>query len=99
MIDYYIISCVGASVLIVMGIVGVVLSRNVVRMLLATELIYNGALVMLLALASRKPVESSALGLIVVILGSAEAAVLVAIIAAYYRCRRSLELPEERGGV
>jgi NADH:ubiquinone oxidoreductase subunit K len=71
--------------LITIGAYGFTATRNLIRMLLSLEIVFNGVFLVILALITSAPSYATALGIILISVVSAEVAVVVAIIAAYYR--------------
>lgn len=89
--------------LLSIGIYGLLTRRNIVRMLLSAEVIFNGALLSLLALASLDanygPI-GGALAVISISLSAAEVGVIVSIAIMMFRMKGTLdtyELREFRG--
>ncbi|MDK2464084.1 MAG: NADH-quinone oxidoreductase subunit NuoK [Candidatus Korarchaeota archaeon] len=85
------------------GLYGLLTRRNLIRMLISVELIFNGALLALLSLVSvsslYKP-TGVVLALLAISLASAEVGVVVSIAIFMFRVKRSLdvfELTESRG--
>ncbi len=72
-------------ILISMGVYGFTATRNLVRMLLSLEITFNGVFLVLMTLITAVPLYATLLGVILIGVVSAEVAVVVAIIAAYYR--------------
>ncbi|MCE4605844.1 MAG: NADH-quinone oxidoreductase subunit K [Desulfurococcales archaeon] len=71
--------------LISIGVYGFAATRNLIRMLLSLEIVFNGVFLVILEVITSAPVYATILGVILVSVVSAEVAVVVAIIAAYYR--------------
>ncbi len=71
--------------LITIGVYGFAATRNLIRMLLSLEIVFNGVFLFILALITSAPSYATALGIILISVVSAEVAVVIAIIAAYYR--------------
>ncbi len=85
------------------GLYGMLTRRNLIRMLISVELIFNGALLALLSLtsisAAYKP-TGVVLALLAISLASAEVGVVVSIAILMFRVKRSLdvfEIAESRG--
>ncbi|HDI86696.1 MAG TPA: NADH-quinone oxidoreductase subunit NuoK [Candidatus Korarchaeota archaeon] len=85
------------------GLYGLITRRNLIRMLISVELMFNGALLTLLSLASTsaayKP-TGVVLALLAISLAAAEVGVVVSIAILMFRVKRSLdvfELTESRG--
>lgn len=97
---YYLIL---SALLLSVGIYGILTRRNVIRMLLSTEIIFNAALLSLLSLASLDPSYGpigGALAVISISLAAAEVGVVVSIAILMFRMRGTLdtyELREFRG--
>ncbi len=96
---YLLVSFVLAGI----GLYGLLTRRNLIRMLISVELIFNGALLALLSLVSisalYKP-TGVVLALLAISLASAEVGVVVSIAILMFRVKRSLdvfELTESRG--
>ncbi len=85
------------------GLYGLLTRRNIIRMLISIEVIFNAALLLLLVMASMsaayKP-TGVVLGLLAISLASAEVGVVVSIAILMFRLKRSLdvyEIMESRG--
>ncbi len=93
---YYLIL---SAVLLSIGIYGIVSKRNVIRMLLSAEVIFNAALLSLLSLASLDsgygPV-GGALAVIAISLSAAEVGVIVSLAILMFRMRGTLDTYELR---
>ncbi len=90
-----------SSIMFCVGLYGVLTRRNVIRMLLATELMFNAALLALLALTSASRVgaaEGGVLALLAVSLGAAEIGVVVSLAVLMFRLRGSLDVYGLREG-
>lgn len=81
-----------ASVLLFVGVAGIVSSRSVIRILLSSELLYNAALLVLLALSTSTPVSTTVLSIMVITLATSEVAVLIAIAVLFYRLHRVMDV-------
>ncbi len=96
MIDIYLYLMVSA-VLFALGTYGLMTRRNIIRMLLSAEVIFNAALLAFLALSS---VSSSlaapggALVIIAISLSAAEVGVIVSIAILMFRKKESLDVYE-----
>ena len=88
----YILVGLSASLLVALGLAGIVSSRNSIRMLLSSELLYNAGLLLLLLFSAIKSVQATLLALMVIVLATTEVAVLVAIIMLFYRKNKTLDV-------
>ncbi len=91
-----------AAILFAIGLYGIVTKRTMLRMLLATEINFNAAILALVALASESP--SPATGEVVALLATgiaaADVGILIAIAILMYRMKKQTdvyELKESRG--
>ncbi|RDD53931.1 MAG: NADH-quinone oxidoreductase subunit NuoK [Candidatus Korarchaeota archaeon NZ13-K] len=94
--QYYLIL---SGLLLSIGVYGVLTRRNMIRMLLSAEIIFNAALLSLLSLASLDsgygPV-GGALALISISLSAAEVGVIVSIAIMMFRMKGTLDTYELR---
>ncbi|MEB3816479.1 MAG: NADH-quinone oxidoreductase subunit K [Desulfurococcales archaeon] len=89
-----------AVALAAIGAYGVSVTRNLLRILLSIEVIFNSILLMVVAMLSAYPALGSAFSIVLISIVSAEVIVVVAVLVAYYRLSRSFETTElEEGGV
>ncbi len=88
----YLLVGLGASLLMALGLAGIVSSRNSIRMLLSSELLYNASLILLLLFSIMYPVQASLLALMVIVLATTEVAVLIAVIMLFYRKSKTLDV-------
>ncbi len=88
----YLLVGLGASLLMALGLAGIVSSRNSIRMLLSSELLYNAGLILLLLFSIMYPVQASLLALMVIVLATTEVAVLIAVIMLFYRKSKTLDV-------
>ncbi|UNQ73111.1 NADH-quinone oxidoreductase subunit NuoK [Infirmifilum sp. NZ] len=89
------------AVLMGLGALGAITSRSAVKALISLEVMFNGALLALLMLASRVPDEASSLALLAISLSGVEVGVLISIFVLLFRRTRSVdvyEVPGLRGG-
>ncbi len=90
-------------VLAAIGLYGLVAKRNLIRMLISVELVFNGALLALLSFSSTSAASKPTgvvLALLAISLAAAEVGVVVSIAILMFRVKRSLdvfELTESRG--
>ena len=84
-----------AAVLFMVGLVGVIVRRNILVVLMCVELMLNSANMTLIAFA-RAHGQSSAQGIafLVMAMAAAEAAVGLAIVVAVFRVRRTVNVDE-----
>ena len=86
-----------ASVLIGLGVTGILVRRNAVLLLVGVELVLSGALVLLVASGLRPGAvwaASSVLPLFVITIAAAEVVVALAVVLAAYRTRGTIDLDE-----
>jgi NAD(P)H-quinone oxidoreductase subunit 4L len=82
------------------GAYGVASTRNLLRILLSIEVMFNSVLLMVVAALSAIPELSSAFSILLVSVVSAEVIVVVAVLVSYYRASRTFDsTPLEEGGV
>ncbi len=82
------------------GAYGVSATRNLLRVLLSVEVIFNSILLMVVAALSAIPELSSAFSILLVSVVSAEVIVVVAVLVSYYRVSRTFDSTSlEEGGV
>jgi len=90
---------------ITLGVIGLLIHRNPIRMLLSLEVSFNGVLLLLLysGWVVGKPVFSSSLALFAIAISSSELALMVSIIMALFRegymktlDQNELEVEEEK---
>ncbi|MEB3851730.1 MAG: NADH-quinone oxidoreductase subunit K [Desulfurococcales archaeon] len=82
------------------GAYGVASTRNLLRILLSIEVIFNSVLLLFVAALSALPALSAAFSIFLVSVVSAEVIVVVAVLVAYYRVARSFDSTSlEEGGV
>jgi len=77
--------------LVSIGVYGAVATRNLVRILLSLEVVFNGILLFILSLVAARPAPATALGVLLVAVVSGEVAVVIALVAAYYRKTGTLD--------
>ena len=84
-----------AAVLFGLGLLGVVVRRNLLIILMSIELMLNAVNLTLIGFArARSDIEGQGLALFVIALAAAEAAVGLAIVVALFRTRRSVNVDE-----
>jgi len=82
---------VAAAVLASVGAYGIASSRNLVRQMLALEVIFNAILVVLVVSLSSAPDVAVMLSILVITVVSGELIVVVAVMASLYRSTRSFD--------
>jgi len=88
-LDYYIIL---SAFLFVVGVVGVILSRNLIVMFMAVEIMLNAANLAMMAFSRHlKLMDGHVFVFLVMTVAAAEAAVGLAIIIAIFRGRESVD--------
>ncbi|WP_460124543.1 NADH-quinone oxidoreductase subunit NuoK [Stetteria hydrogenophila] len=86
--------------LIAIGLYGVASTRNLLRMLLSLEVVFNGILLGIVAFTSFNPVVDTLVAVLLVSVVTVEVVVAVAILIGFYRHARTLESEGlEEGGV
>ncbi len=88
-----------SAILFAIGIYGLLTRRNMIRMLLSAEIIFNAALLAFLSLASLDAGYGAVGGAIVIIaisLSAAEVGVIISIAIMMFRMRRALDVYELR---
>ena len=89
LLDYYIIL---SAFLFVVGVVGVIISRNLIVMFMAIEIMLNAANLALMAFSRHlKLMDGHVFVFLVMTVAAAEAAVGLAIIIAVFRGRESVD--------
>lgn len=84
-----------AALLFSLGLMGVVLRRNVIIVLMSVELMLNAVNLTLVAFArQRGEMAGQGLTFLIVALAAAEAAVGLAIVVAIFRSRRTVQVDE-----
>lgn len=84
-----------AALLFCLGLVGVIVRRNLLVVMMSVELMLNGANLALVGFArARGDLEGQGLALLVIALAAAEAAVGLAIVVAVFRSRRTVYADE-----
>lgn len=84
-----------AAVLFVLGLVCMLTRRNAVALLMGVELVLNSANLNFVAFSrftGARLIEGQVVGIFVIILAAAEAAVAMAIVLNLYRLHRSIEV-------
>ncbi len=84
-----------SSILFAIGVYGLLTRRNIIRMLLSAEVIFNAALLAFLSLASLNAAYGAMGGAIVIIaisLSAAEVGVIVSIAIMMFRMRKALDV-------
>ncbi len=81
-------------VLMTVGIYGILVSRNLIRLLICIETLFNAILLGIVAVGSStgNTLSFGLLGLMAIVLTAVEVAVLTAVLILLYRRRRSLRL-------
>ncbi|MEB3787551.1 MAG: NADH-quinone oxidoreductase subunit K [Desulfurococcales archaeon] len=85
------IAVIAAAVLAGLAAYGMSSSRNLLRQLLAIEVLFNAFLLFIVVLASFNPAILTAYTILLISIVSGEVIVLVAVIAAFYRVAKSLD--------
>jgi NAD(P)H-quinone oxidoreductase subunit 4L len=89
-----------ASIIAAIGAYGITASRNLLRILLSIEVLFNAVLLMVVAVLASNPVLGAAFSIILISVVSAEVVVVVAVIIAFYRTSKSFDSSSlEEGGV
>jgi len=89
-----------ASVIAAIGAYGVTASRNLLRILLSIEVLFNAILLMIVAVLASNPVLGAAFTVILISVVSAEVVVVVAVIVAFYRASKTFDSSSlDEGGV
>ncbi len=70
---------------------GMTYSKSFIRQLLSIEVLFNAVLLAIIVLSALKPVDLTALAIILISVVAGEVIVIVAIIAAFYRVARTLD--------
>ena len=84
-----------STLLFAIGVVGVIVRRNVVVMLLSIELLFNAAIVALAAFDQMHDgIDGQTLALAVIVIAVAEAAIALAVLAVWLRNRDSLDVDD-----
>lgn len=79
-----------------LGFLTIISSRNLLKMLIGVEVLFNAALLYLLLLGTVSPILASVYGFLLVVLATAEVIVAVSVGVLYYRTTRTVE-PIGRG--
>lgn len=91
---------VASAILISIGAYGLTASQNLIRQLLSVEVMFNGLIMLVVALLSGSPVMDTYFSIIVISVVSVEVIVVVSIIVAFLRSYRSLSSRDlEEAGV
>ncbi len=93
-IFYYLVV---SAILFALGIYGLLSRRNIIRMLLSAEIIFNSALLAFLSLASLDATyvaEGGSVVILAISLSAAEVGVIVSIALMMFRMRRALDVYE-----
>jgi len=94
------IAIIAAAVLAGLAAYGMASSRNLIRQLLAIEVLFNAFLLFIIVFASFNPAIMTSFTILLISIVSGEVIVLVAVIAAFYRVARSLDSTDlEEDGV
>ncbi len=86
-----------ASILVGLGVTGILVRRNAILLLIGVELILSGALILLVAAGQYALYpwpSSSVLPLFVITIAAAEVVVALAVVVAVYRERGRIDLDE-----
>jgi len=94
------IAVIVAAVLAGLAAYGMSSSRNLLRQLLAIEVLFNAFILFIVVLASFSPTILTAFSILLISIVSGEVIVLVAVVAAFYRVAKSLDSTDlEEDGV
>jgi NADH-quinone oxidoreductase subunit K len=75
-----------SSILLAIGIIGLTINRNIIKMLLSLEIMFNSSLLFLLSLSTiSNPVGGSLIAILAITLAGAEVGVLVSILIMMFR--------------
>jgi len=87
-----------SAVIFGIGIYGFITRRNMLKMLMSAEVMFNGALLALLALsrASMVPAKGGILALIAISLAASEIGVMVSLAILIFRIKRTIDVYELR---
>ena len=85
------IALVSAAVLAGIGVYGITASRNLIRQMIALEVLFNAVLVVVVIALSSIPELATLLSIVLITVVSGEIIVVVAIIASLYRSTRSFD--------
>ncbi len=89
-----------AAAITAIGAYGVTASRNLLRLLLSIEVIFNGILLMVVAALASNPSLGAAFSIVLISVVSAEVIVVVAVLIAFYRLSKTFDSKSlEEGGV
>ena len=82
------------------GAYGVASTRNLLRMLLSIEVLFNAILLIVVAILASHPILGAAFTIILISVVSAEVIVVIAVIIAFYRVSKTFDSSRlEEGGV
>ncbi len=86
-----------AATLFAVGAYGAITHRNIIRVLISLELMFNSVLILLVVLAAtRAPLDGYVLALIVIALTSSEIGVIVSIIVLLFRRLGSTDVTQAK---
>jgi NADH-quinone oxidoreductase subunit K len=75
-----------SSILLAIGIIGLTINRNIIKMLLSLEIMFNSSLLFLLSLSTiSNPIGGSLIAILAITLAGAEVGVLVSILIMMFR--------------
>ena len=87
-----------SAIVFSIGVYGLMTRRNVLRMLLSAEVIFNAALLALLTIASQTPAPSHVLGgdlaLLAIAIAAAEVGVIVSVAILFFQLKGTLDVYE-----
>jgi NADH:ubiquinone oxidoreductase subunit K len=85
--------------LVAIGVYGLTSSNNLVRQLLSIEVLFNGVVLLVAAIASANPGMLTLLLVVLVSVVSGEVIIVMALVISMYRASRTLssDVSEERG--
>ncbi len=73
------------SALLSLGLITIISTRSLVKMLIGIEVLFNAALLFLILIGSIAPLMSSVYAILIITMAAAEILVAVSIIVLYYR--------------
>ena len=86
------------SILFAIGAYGAIVHKNVIRVLISLEVIFNSEILLLVYISSLiNPLNGFALVLFTLILSASEVGIVVSIIVLYYKLYKSVEIKKVGG--
>ncbi len=91
-----------ASILFAIGVYGILSKRNIIRMLLSAEVLFNSVLLFLLTFSSQtsSPSTGGVIALLAIGIGAAEIGVIVSLTVLMFRLKETVDtykISEQRG--